>query len=99
MIALDPGGKGPRHLAEETAWIEAYRQLWASRFDALDEIVEELKRHIHVGIINSFRNSCELSQATANTSFNAGRIGAGHTSREISYSTAAFRVREQGTAC
>ena len=24
---------GPRRLAEETAWIEAYRQLWASRFD------------------------------------------------------------------
>ena len=35
---------GPRRLAEETAWIEAYRQLWASRFDALDTIVEELKR-------------------------------------------------------
>jgi DNA-binding transcriptional ArsR family regulator len=35
---------GPRRLAEETAWIEAYRQLWASRFDALDEIVEELKQ-------------------------------------------------------
>src|SRR6195256_6832052 len=34
---------GPRRLAEETAWIERYRQLWASRFDALDEIVEELK--------------------------------------------------------
>src|SRR3982751_1250202 len=34
---------GARRLAEETAWIEAYRQLWASRFDALDEIVEELK--------------------------------------------------------
>jgi DNA-binding transcriptional ArsR family regulator len=35
---------GPRRLAEETAWIEAYRQLWASRFDALDKVVEELKR-------------------------------------------------------
>ena len=35
---------GPRWLAEETAWIEAYRQLWASRFDALDEIVKELKQ-------------------------------------------------------
>jgi DNA-binding transcriptional ArsR family regulator len=34
---------GPRRLAEETAWIEAYRQLWASRFDELDKIVEELK--------------------------------------------------------
>src|ERR1700677_2511073 len=30
---------GPRLLAEETAWIEAYRQLWAARFDALDQIV------------------------------------------------------------
>ena len=35
---------GPRALAEETAWIETYRQLWASRFDALDQVVEELKR-------------------------------------------------------
>ncbi|HTT96812.1 MAG TPA: metalloregulator ArsR/SmtB family transcription factor [Rhizomicrobium sp.] len=35
---------GPRVLAEETAWIEAYRELWAARFDALDEVVEELKR-------------------------------------------------------
>ena len=35
---------GPRALAEETAWIEAYRQLWASRFDALDKVVEELKQ-------------------------------------------------------
>jgi DNA-binding transcriptional ArsR family regulator len=35
---------GPRRLAEETAWIEAYRQLWAARFDALDEIVEDRKQ-------------------------------------------------------
>src|SRR3954471_8063133 len=35
---------GPRSLAEETAWIEGYRQLWAARFDELDEIVEELKQ-------------------------------------------------------
>jgi len=35
---------GPRQLAEETAWLERYRQLWASRFDALDAVVEELKR-------------------------------------------------------
>jgi DNA-binding transcriptional ArsR family regulator len=35
---------GPRRLADETAWIEAYRQLWASRFDALDKVVEDLKR-------------------------------------------------------
>jgi DNA-binding transcriptional ArsR family regulator len=35
---------GPRRLEEEAAWIERYRQLWTSRFDALDEIVEELKQ-------------------------------------------------------
>jgi DNA-binding transcriptional ArsR family regulator len=35
---------GPRRLMEETAWIETYRQLWASRFDALDQLVEELKQ-------------------------------------------------------
>ena len=35
---------GPRRLAEETAWIEAYRQLWASRFDELDKVVAELQR-------------------------------------------------------
>jgi len=35
---------GPRHLAEETAWIEAYRQLWAARFDALDTVIEDLKQ-------------------------------------------------------
>ena len=35
---------GPRRLQEETAWIERYRQLWDARFDALDGVVEELKR-------------------------------------------------------
>jgi DNA-binding transcriptional ArsR family regulator len=35
---------GPRLLAQEAAWIEAYRELWAARFDALDKIVEELKQ-------------------------------------------------------
>jgi DNA-binding transcriptional ArsR family regulator len=39
---------GPRRLAEETAWLEAYRQLWAARFDALDLIVEDLKRKDNV---------------------------------------------------
>jgi DNA-binding transcriptional ArsR family regulator len=34
---------GPRPLAEETAWLEAYRQLWAARFEALDTVIEELK--------------------------------------------------------
>jgi len=44
---------GPRRLAEETAWIEAYRQLWASRFDALDKVVEELKQKEEVDGRNS----------------------------------------------
>lgn len=35
---------GPRRLEEEAAWIERHRQLWSARFDALDEIVEQLKR-------------------------------------------------------
>ncbi len=35
---------GLRKLAEEAAWIERYRQLWDTRFDALDKVVEELKR-------------------------------------------------------
>jgi DNA-binding transcriptional ArsR family regulator len=35
---------GRRRLEEETAWIERYRRLWASRFDELDTVVEELKR-------------------------------------------------------
>ena len=35
---------GPRRLEEEMAWLESYRQLWASRFDELDKVVEELKR-------------------------------------------------------
>ena len=35
---------GPRRLEEETAWIESYRQLWDSRFDELDRVVEELSR-------------------------------------------------------
>jgi DNA-binding transcriptional ArsR family regulator len=35
---------GSRALEEEAAWIEKYRQLWAARFDALDDVIEELKR-------------------------------------------------------
>ena len=34
---------GLRRLEEEAAWIERYRQLWACRFEALDEVVEALK--------------------------------------------------------
>jgi len=35
---------GPRRLEEETTWLETYRQLWSSRFDELDKLVEELKQ-------------------------------------------------------
>ncbi len=35
---------GLRRLEEEAEWIERYRQLWAERFDELDNIVEEQKR-------------------------------------------------------
>ena len=35
---------GARRLEEETAWLERHRQLWESRFDELDQVVEELKR-------------------------------------------------------
>ena len=35
---------GLRGLDKEAEWIESYRQLWAARFDALDDVVSELKR-------------------------------------------------------
>jgi DNA-binding transcriptional ArsR family regulator len=35
---------GPRTLEEEAAWISRHHQLWSERFDALDAIVEDMKR-------------------------------------------------------
>ena len=35
---------GLSRLEEEAAWIDRYRQRWDARFDALDEVIEELKR-------------------------------------------------------
>ncbi len=35
---------GSHRLEEEAAWIERYRQLWATRFEALDQVIEELKQ-------------------------------------------------------
>jgi len=35
---------GLGRLAQETAWIEEYRRLWAARFDELDKVVEDMKR-------------------------------------------------------
>jgi DNA-binding transcriptional ArsR family regulator len=35
---------GTRRFEEERAWLERYQQVWDSRFDELDKVVEELKR-------------------------------------------------------
>jgi DNA-binding transcriptional ArsR family regulator len=35
---------GQGALDEEWAWLQRYRCMWAARFDALDKVVEELKR-------------------------------------------------------
>jgi len=35
---------GLRPLEEEAAWIEQRRQLWAARFDALDQVVDDMKQ-------------------------------------------------------
>jgi len=35
---------GEGALDEEWAWLERYRRIWTARFDALDQVVEELKR-------------------------------------------------------
>lgn len=35
---------GPGRLADETAWLEAYRRLWAARFADLDLVIEDLKQ-------------------------------------------------------
>ena len=35
---------GTRRLEEVAAWIERYHQLWDARFNALDSVLEELKR-------------------------------------------------------
>jgi DNA-binding transcriptional ArsR family regulator len=35
---------GRHPLDEEAAWLERHRQLWEARFDALDTVVDELKR-------------------------------------------------------
>ena len=40
---------GHCRLEEEAAWIERYRKLWAARFDALDEVIDDLKRKEKTG--------------------------------------------------
>jgi hypothetical protein len=50
LVTTEKGGRvrtcmlGPRRLEEEMVWIERHRQLWDSRFEELDNVVEELKR-------------------------------------------------------
>jgi len=50
LVSTDKVGRvrtcklGPRRLEEEAAWIERHRQLWASRFDELDKVIEEQKQ-------------------------------------------------------
>jgi DNA-binding transcriptional ArsR family regulator len=39
---------GPRGLAEEAEWMEQYQQLWAGRFDELDQIIQEIKQKENV---------------------------------------------------
>ena len=35
---------GPCRLEKEMAWIARYRQMWDARFEALDDVIDELKR-------------------------------------------------------
>jgi DNA-binding transcriptional ArsR family regulator len=35
---------GPHRLEEAAAWLDRHRQLWDSRFDDLDKVVQQLKR-------------------------------------------------------
>jgi DNA-binding transcriptional ArsR family regulator len=50
LVATEKTGRvrtcrlGPRSLGEERAWIEAYRRMWAERFDALDTVLDQLRQ-------------------------------------------------------
>lgn len=35
---------GARRFDEEAAWLEGFRQMWAARFDELDDVLENLKK-------------------------------------------------------
>jgi DNA-binding transcriptional ArsR family regulator len=35
---------GPCRLEEEMAWMARYREIWDARFDALDRVMDQLKR-------------------------------------------------------
>lgn len=40
---------GTHNLTQEAAWIARYQQLWSERFDALDSVLDELKRQEKAG--------------------------------------------------
>ena len=40
---------GPCRREEEMAWIARYRQVWDARFNALDDVLDELKRQEKAG--------------------------------------------------
>lgn len=40
---------GARRLEQEAAWIARHQQLWSGRFDALDCVIDELKRQERAG--------------------------------------------------
>ena len=40
---------GPCRLEEEMAWIARYRQVWDARFEALDDVLDALKRQEQTG--------------------------------------------------
>jgi DNA-binding transcriptional ArsR family regulator len=46
---------GRRRLEQEALWIENYRQLWDARFDALDNVIKELKQKENVDRQNKKR--------------------------------------------
>jgi DNA-binding transcriptional ArsR family regulator len=52
-----------RRLEEEMAWLQRYHQLWASRFDELDEVIEGLKRKDKANERKKRRSSSKVGAA------------------------------------
>jgi DNA-binding transcriptional ArsR family regulator len=50
LVATEKQGRvrtcrlGPARLEAEYAWLATYRSLWSARFDALDDVLAQLKR-------------------------------------------------------
>ena len=56
---------GPLQLDDEAAWIAQHRQLWSARFDALDQVVEQIKNQEKAdaaGKPNAFRKQPDSDQ-------------------------------------